>query len=271
MNPTSALALEDVQAQPDQRAVAIDHVGIDDLSYPITIADRDGHTQPTVARAALGIALPSHVRGTHMSRFVEALDVHRHSLSAATLPYLLADLTERLDADRAEVALRFPLFLERAAPISGLTSQMGYDGTLAGTIHGDRIEVRVGIRAAVTSLCPCSKEISDYGAHNQRGHVDLEVTATPDATDGGPWLVDLITVAEEAASAPLYPLLKRVDERHVTMQAYDTPAFVEDIVRNAAVALRSDPHVRGFSAAVTNHESIHNHSAVARVRWERPD
>jgi GTP cyclohydrolase I len=262
--------LSDVQAQVDERGLAIDLVGIEDLDYPVTVVDRRASHQ-TIARAVLGVALPASVRGTHMSRFVEALDEHREHISSAHLPAVLQDLLARLDAQSGEITLRFQMFIEREAPASGRVSLMGYDGLLAARAIDGSIESRIGVRVAVTSLCPCSKEISDYGAHNQRGHVEIEATRSEHRPIGEPlWLADLIDIAEAAASAPLYPVLKRADERHVTMQAYDNPVFVEDIVRNAALALRDDRRVARFRVKATNQESIHNHNATATIAWTRP-
>jgi GTP cyclohydrolase IB len=270
VNPLEVLALNDVQAQADTRGLPIDHVGIEDLDYPVTILDRRIRHQ-TVASVALGVALPATARGTHMSRFVETLDEHRQHLSGAHLPAVLADLLARLDADAGEITLRFPLFLEREAPASGRSSLMGYEGHLAVRAANGITESRAGVRVAVTSLCPCSKEISDYGAHNQRGHIEIDVLRRDQRAIGEPiWLADLIDVAEAAASAPLYPLLKRADERHVTMLAYDNPVFVEDIVRNAALALQDDSRVSEFRVKATNLESIHNHNATATITWTRP-
>jgi MptA/FolE2 family GTP cyclohydrolase len=163
--------------------------------------------------------------------------------------------------------LEFPYFLERSTPISGLRSVNDYEGRLVAEVNGPRSQLEVGVRVPVASLCPCSKEISDYGAHNQRGYVDLDVRCS---SEHPVWLQDLVEVAEGCGSAPIYTLLKRVDERHVTMEAYDNPAFVEDIARDAALALRGDGRVEAFTVRVANQESIHNHEAVARIRWERP-
>ena len=267
MNPVDAPALQDVQNLTDDRDIAIDAVGIASLRYPVLIADRDATAQRTVATAAMDVDLPAHVKGTHMSRFVETLDAHADQLSAANVLAVADTIRGRLTSGRARIALEFPYFLERPAPITGLRAISDYEGRLTAEVDGPRERLEVGVRVPVASLCPCSKEISDYGAHNQRGYVDLDVRCRPDRPV---WLQDLIEVAESCGSAPIYSLLKRVDERHVTMEAYDNPAFVEDIARDAAVALRADPRVEAFTVRVANQESIHNHEAVARVCWERP-
>lgn len=267
MNPLETAVLDDVQAQVDHRNVDIEAVGIADLRYPVSLTGRDGVARRTVATVAMDVDLPGHVRGTHMSRFVEVLHASADDLSPHNLPQLASKLRMRLGSDRARIVLDFPYFLERAAPVSGMTSLVDLEGRIAVSSGAETTTLEIAARVPVTSLCPCSKEISDYGAHNQRGRVELHVHCSAAEPI---WIEDLVEVAEQAASAPIYPLLKRVDERHVTMQAYDNPAFVEDIVRDAAVALRDDQRVLGFTVSAANQESIHNHSAVARVRWERP-
>lgn len=262
MNPLAAVPLEDVQGQLDARAVAIDEVGISDLRYPVRVAVRGGGVQPSVAMVSATVDLAADVRGTHMSRFVEALGERLKVIDPLACAALVEDLRERLHSTRAAVDLRFPYFIERSAPVSGLPGMVDAEARVAATA-GSSTEVRVGIRVPVTSLCPCSREISDYGAHNQRGYVEIDVTCQPGQQV---WFEDLIDIAEAAASAPIYSLLKRVDERHVTMTAYENPAFVEDIARDVVIALRQDPRVRDYVVRVTNQESIHNHNAVATIR-----
>jgi GTP cyclohydrolase I len=206
-----------------------------------------------------------------MSRFIEVLNLHRGEVTMRTLPDILRDLRHRLHADKAQVVVEFPYFLERGAPVSGARSLMEYECCFQAESEGDAEDFVLSVRVPVTSLCPCSKEISEYGAHNQRGYLTLEVR-TVRATgpgEGFVWIEELVEVAEQAASAPVYPLLKREDERHVTMQAYDNPVFVEDMVRNVAVQLRADPRVAWFRVHAVNHESIHNHGAFARIEWRR--
>jgi GTP cyclohydrolase I len=262
-----------VQNLPDGRRIAIDQVGVSELRYPIVVLDRERQTQQTVARIAMSVSLPHHFKGTHMSRFIEVLNQHRGEITVRTLPAMLAELRDRLHAESARVELTFPYFLERAAPASGARAFMDYDCTFVAQSDGKEEDFVLGVRVPVTSLCPCSKAISDYGAHNQRGYATIDVrTFRP---TGGPpafiWIEELIDLAERSASAPVFPLFKRADERHVTMQAYDNPVFVEDIVRNIAGQLREDPRVAWFRVHAVNHESIHNHSAFARIEWARPD
>lgn len=266
MNPVEAPLLGDVQGLPDDREVAIDAVGIGSLRYPVIVSDRDGQAQRTVASADMDVDLSAAVKGTHMSRFVEVLDGHAGEVGAGRMMAIASELRSRLGSRRARIALTFPYFLERAAPVSELRAMGDYEGHLLGETYTDSARLEVGVRVPVKSLCPCSKEISDYGAHSQRGYVDVRVRCRPDAPV---WLEDLIDLAEQCGSSPVYPLLKRVDERHVTMQAYENPAFVEDIAREAALRLREDARVESFSLRVANQESIHNHEAVARIVWER--
>ena len=263
--------MEDVQNRSDERQVPIDQVGICDLRYPITVLDRRHDRQQTVATFTLSVGLPHHFKGTHMSRFLEVLERHRGEVTARTVPAILSDLRRRLDAERAQVVVEFPYFLERTAPVSGAKSLMGYDCSFRAEADGGNEDFVLGVRVPVTSLCPCSKAISDYGAHNQRGYLSMEVR-TANRAGGEPefvWIEELVEVAERSASAPVYPLLKREDERHVTMQAYDNPVFVEDMVRNVAVRLKADPRVTWFRVHAVNHESIHNHGAFARIEWRR--
>jgi GTP cyclohydrolase I len=264
--------VEDVQSRGDERRVPIDRVGVCDLRYPITVLDRRRETQHTIARIAMSVSLPHHFKGTHMSRFLEVLERHSGELTLRTLPAVLRELRQRLQAESARVEVEFPYFLERTAPVSGARSVMGYDCSFLAEAGPGSEDFTLGVRVPVTSLCPCSKAISDYGAHNQRGSVHIRVRGVCSA-QGPPalvWIEELVDLAEGSASAPVYPLLKREDERHVTMQAYDNPAFVEDIVRNVAVSLREDPRVAWFCVRAVNHESIHDHDAFAQVEWRRP-
>ena len=267
MNPIAAVPLEDVQARPDARQVPIDEVGISDLRYPVRVTGRDGALQATVATASVTVDLPPDVRGTHMSRLVQALAEDLAVVNPHALGAFVGSVRQRLESSRARLKMKFPYFVERVAPVSGLAGLVDCDATLV-VEAGVGTALTIGIRVPITSLCPCSREISDYGAHNQRGHIELEVVCEPGAEL---WLEDLIEVAEAAASAPIYSLLKRVDERHVTMQAYENPAFVEDIVRDVVVALRSDERVREWFVRATNQESIHTHNAVATVRGRRSE
>ena len=262
--------LEDVQNHSDERQIPIDQVGVSGLRYPIFVLDRAHQRQETVATVSMSVGLPHHFKGTHMSRFVEVLNEHRGEVTMRTLPAVLHDLCKRLDAESARVELAFPYFIERAAPISGAAALMDYDCTfIAETKDGmDDFVLRVGV--PVTTVCPCSKTISDRGAHNQRGVVSVEVRgATHSGASEFIWIEELIELAEQSASAPVYSLLKRPDERHLTMHAYDHPVFVEDVVRNVAHHLQADERVAWFRVACVNQESIHNHNAFAKIEWSR--
>jgi GTP cyclohydrolase I len=258
--------MRDVQAETDARGIAIDQVGIRSLRYPILVSTLDGQ-QHSIATWELTVELSAEQRGTHMSRLVETLESRRQvPLDGPKMMTLLAELRDRLSTPKTEAICAFTMFLERHAPVTGMSAQHAIDCTFRGLSSVDEQCLALQVRVPVTTLCPCSKEISDYGAHNQRGYVDITAATRP-ASDLT--FYDLIAIAEQSASAPIYPLLKRVDERHVTMQAYDAPTFVEDVVRNAATALIKDQRVDGFKAEAENHESIHDHAAVARVTWER--
>lgn len=260
--------LADMQKTPDVRGVDIDQVGVCDLAYPITVLDRENQQQTAAATISMSVSLPHHFKGTHMSRFLEVLSRHQGEVTMRTVPSILAELRKRLDAESAHIQVAFTYFLQRTAPVSGLRAPMDYHCTFDAESSKAEEDFILRVRVPVSTLCPCSKVISDYGAHNQRGYVTISVRTHPNP-DGGfqlVWIEELIEIAEKSASAPIYPLLKRTDERYVTMQAYDNPVFVEDVVRNAAAALREDARIRWFEVRAVNHESIHNHSAFAVVR-----
>lgn len=265
--------MEDVQARRDEREVALDRVGVSGLRYPIVVLDRDHQKQHTVAVLKMSVNLPHEFKGTHMSRFIEVLNEHRGEITMRTVPTILRDLRRRLDAESAHIHLVFPYFLERRAPVSGASALMDYECSFDAAVNGGKDEFVFGVRVPVTSLCPCSKAISDYGAHNQRGYITIDVQTVRNVENNFAliWFEELIDIAEQSASAPVYPLLKRADERHVTMQAFDNPVFVEDMVRNVALVLRSDSRIAWFRIDALNQESIHNHSAFASVEWRRPE
>ena len=263
--------MDDIQGQSDDRGIPLDQAGVTDLRYPIIVLDRDRERQQTVARLTMSVNLPHHFKGTHMSRFIEVLNDHRGEVTMRTLPLILRELKSRLEAESARIEVSFPYFTERSAPVSGASALMDYECTFIGDANGNGEDFVLGVQVPVTSLCPCSKAISDYGAHNQRGVITMEVRCVRhDGELALIWIEELIEVAERSASAPVYPLLKRADERHVTMQAYDNPVFVEDMVRNVAAELRADNRVAWFRVHAVNHESIHNHGAFAGVEWSRP-
>lgn len=247
--------------------VPLAQVGVTDLRYPISVLDKSEGKQQTVARLTMSVNLPHHFKGTHMSRFLEVLNHHRGEFTVHTFPAILKELRERLQAETARIEATFPYFIERVAPASGARALLDYECSFLGDLSPEQQDFLLTVTVPVTSLCPCSKAISDYGAHNQRGHVKMAVKTV--SHENLVWIEELVEIAEQSASAPVYPLLKRVDERHVTMQAYDNPVFVEDIVRNVAVRLREDERVASFEVEAVNQESIHNHSAFARTSWVR--
>ena len=263
----ASVDIEDMQNSSDDREIDIDKVGVCDLKYPIMVMDQANEKQSTVAKISMSVDLPHHFKGTHMSRFIEILNLHRGEVTMRTIPVILHELREHLEAESAHIEVEFDYFMEKKAPQSGAAAMMDYQCWFKGNANGKSDDFVLGIRVPVTSLCPCSKAISDYGAHNQRGHITIEVRSNLD-DNGVPeiiWLEDLVDVAEKSASAPVYPLLKRPDERHVTMQAYDNPVFVEDMVRNVASKLKKDKRVSRFRVHAVNHESIHNHGAFAEI------
>ncbi len=263
--------LPDVQAGTEERGVALDDVGISGLRYPLTVECADGSRQQTICEAQLAVALDAQTRGTHMSRFVEALHEQHEAVSPARVLAMVRDLAVRLGAGEATIRLAFPLFVPRETPVTGREALLGIDCVLAARVREQDTEMRVGARLPITSLCPCSKEIADYSAHSQRGHVTIEALDSRWAAGAsGLWPEELLAVCDGAASAPIYPLLKRQDERHVTMLAYDRPAFVEDLAREVAMALQADERIAGFELEVVNQESIHDHQAFARLQWRRP-
>ncbi|MCE1245803.1 MAG: GTP cyclohydrolase FolE2 [Firmicutes bacterium] len=263
--------LEDVQNTPDFRQIPIDMVGVTDLRYPVYVLDRSQNRQQTVAVIAVSVNLPHDLKGTHMSRFVEILNDHRGEMTMNTLPAILREMKERYQAQSARMEMSFPYFMERTAPVSGLSALMDYECRFTGEMTENDDDFVMCVKVPISSLCPCSKAISDYGAHNQRGYVTMDVRTgkNEDGTYKFIWIEELIELAEKCGSSPVYPLLKRPDERHVTMQAYDNPVFVEDIVRNVAGMLMSDDRVSWFKVHAVNFESIHNHSAFAQLEWRR--
>jgi GTP cyclohydrolase I len=257
----------DVQNQQDHRRIAINKVGVRDIRFPIAVLDRENREQQTIATISMSVDLAHSFKGTHMSRFIEVLNAHAGVFTMHTLPSLLDELRSKLHAQTAHIELTFPYFVRRHAPVTGASALMDYECRFEGARRGGERDFVVTVTVPVTSLCPCSKAISDYGAHNQRGKITISIR-THEGDDRAPrlvWIEELIAIAESAASAPVYPLIKRADERHLTMQAYDRPAFVEDMVRDVVVQLQRDDRVRWFSVTAVNDESIHNHSAFAYI------
>ena len=261
---TSALrdSLPDHANDLDSRGLAIDRVGISDLDYPIVVLDKRHEQQHTVAKVTASVTLPSDRRGTHMSRFVEVLNSVRGEITVRNLPKILRQVQDRLEADRVQVHLDFPYFISKLAPVSRAESLMKYDCGFHASAQGSEVDFILRVDVPVTTLCPCSKAISKYGAHNQRGIVSVALR-----TEGFAWIEDVVQLVESCASAPLYALLKREDEKAVTEQAYENPRFVEDLLREVSGRLRDEMDATWLHVAVENAESIHAHSAFAELTW----
>ncbi len=251
--------MRDVQNSPDPRNTPIDKVGIKGIRYPIVVLDKKNKKQATVADVSMYVNLPHHYRGTHMSRFVEVLNRFKGEISYKTLGVILQSIKERLNAEESHIEFSFPYFMKKKAPVSGQESIMSYQCLIAGS-YGTHLNITTKVSVPVHTLCPCSKEISDYSAHNQRGYVTITIGMTKFI-----WIEDIIAIAEESASSPLYSLLKREDEKYVTEHAYDNPRFVEDVVREVSIRLNKLNGLRFFAVEAENMESIHNHSAYAYV------
>jgi len=252
--------IEDVQNIADKRHIAIDKVGIKDIQHPIKISDRTSGEQHTIANFNMYVNLPHQFKGTHMSRFVEILNQHEREITVQSFRDMLPEMTERLQAESGYIEMEFPYFVNKEAPISKVKSLMDYQVSFLGEITGSDTDVMVKVVVPVTSLCPCSKNISDYGAHNQRSHVTVTVRA-----DSFIWIEDIIDMVEDEASCEIFGLLKRPDEKFVTEKAYDNPKFVEDIVRDIAARLNDDTRINAYTVESENFESIHNHSAYALI------
>ena len=262
----SSKNIADVQASPDTRQIAIDKVGIKDIRHPVRILDRTGNEQHTVATFNMYVELPQHFKGTHMSRFVDILNSHEREISLTSFKDMLREMSGRLEAGTGYIEMSFPFFITKTAPASSVKSLMDYDVTLIGQIKDGKLCTQTRVVVAATSLCPCSKKISDYGAHNQRSHITITAKATNNASL---WIEDLIDVAESEASSELYSLLKRTDEKIITERAYDNPKFVEDLVRDVAARLNEMNIVAAYTVEAENFESIHNHSAYALVSRDK--
>ncbi len=253
----------DIQNRPDYRRVAINKVGVKKIRYPITVLDKKHKVQHTVGTVNMFVNLPHHFKGTHMSRFIEILNEYRGTINIKAISTILDKMKEKLNAEAAYLEVEFPYFIEKSAPVSKAKSLMGYSCQLLASLINGRHSLIVGVTIPVTTLCPCSKEISRRGAHNQRSLVSLRVTFRKFF-----WIEDLIRMVEKEASAPVYSLLKRSDEKFVTEKAYQNPMFVEDVVRNVALRLAAHPNITWFSVESENLESIHNHNAYACVEME---
>ena len=264
MNTRDANTIPDVQATADIRHLAIDQVGIKSIRHPIKVKERAGGVQHTIATFNMYVGLPHHFKGTHMSRFVEILNSHERELSVESFQVMLREMVTRLEAVSGCINMNFPYFVNKAAPVSGVRSMLDYDVTFVGEIENGKPSFSMKVLTPVTSLCPCSKKISERGAHNQRSHVT--VTAR---TRGFVWIEEIIDIVEREASCELYGLLKRPDEKFVTERAYDNPKFVEDMVRDIAAILNKDPRIEAYTVESENFESIHNHSAYALIRRDK--
>ena len=265
MNQRDAkLRIPDVQSSADTRRLAIDRVGIKSIRHPVKIRERAGGLQHTVAHFNMYVGLPHHFKGTHMSRFVEILNAHEREISPVTFRLMLREMVKKLEAANGHVEMTFPYFVTKKAPVSGVKSLMDYEVTFIGEILGGRESFTLKVVVPVTSLCPCSKKISERGAHNQRSHVTIAARINAFV-----WIEELIDQVEGQASSELWGLLKRPDEKYVTEHAYDNPKFVEDMVRDIAASLAKDPRIVSWVVESENFESIHNHSAYALIEHDK--
>ena len=264
MNQCETLPIADVQATPDTRQIAIDQVGIKSVRHPVRVADKSDGVQHTIANFNMYVYLPQHFKGTHMSRFLEILNGYEREISVESFEDMLRQMVVKLEAESGHVEMSFPYFINKTAPVSGVQSLMDYEVTFTGEINKGAYRQTMKVVVPVTSLCPCSKKISDYGAHNQRSHVTITAR-----TNSFVWIEEVVRMAEEQASCELYGLLKRPDEKYVTERAYDNPKFVEDMVRDVAAVLNADPRIDAYVVESENFESIHNHSAYALIERDK--
>ena len=256
--------IPDVQGSADTRKLAINKVGIKDIRHPVIVKDRSDGKQHTIATFSMFVFLPHQFKGTHMSRFVSILNDHEKEISYTSFNDMLREMAELLEAESGYIEMKFPYFVNKKAPVSGVESLLDYEVSLVGEINAGVTSTRIKVQIPVTSLCPCSKSISNYGAHNQRSHVTLDAR-----TSGFIWIEELIDIVEKQASCELYGLLKRPDEKYVTERAYDNPKFVEDMVRDIAGELNKDDRIRQYVLESENFESIHNHSAYALIEFDK--
>ncbi|MBI3903072.1 MAG: GTP cyclohydrolase I FolE2 [Nitrosomonadales bacterium] len=260
MNSHATKPIADVQNQADARHLAIDKVGIKGIRHPVIVKDKSSGVQHTIASFNMYVYLPHDFKGTHMSRFVEILNNHGRDISVESFESILREVVHKLEAKSGHIEMSFPYFVTKTAPVSGVQSLLDYDVTFVGEIDNGRYRFTMKVQVPVTSLCPCSKKISERGAHNQRSHVTITVR-----TNKSVWIEEVVRYAEEQASSELYGLLKRPDEKFVTEHAYDNPKFVEDMVRDVATALNKDERIDAYVVESENFESIHNHSAYALI------
>lgn len=256
--------MPDLQQSRDHRKIPISKVGVKNISYPIVVQDKQRTLQHTVATVDMYVDLPHQLKGTHMSRFVEILNRHREQIALDRLEDILQEMRRKLGAETAHLRVEFPYFIDKVAPVSRARSLMEYTCEFDACLSSDQLDFVLGVKVPVTSLCPCSKELSQFGAHNQRSIMTVKVRYRDFL-----WIEDLVELIEQCGSSPLYALLKRADEKHVTEQAYQNPRFVEDMVREAHLRLAALEQITWFSVEAENFESIHNHSAYAAVELDR--
>lgn len=254
---------KDIQSQLDSRNEKIDKVGVRNLKYPMVVQDRANKLQQTIAEIDFFVELPHDNRGTHMSRFIEVLNKYHEQDLMEKLPEVLTTIKKRLSADRAYINLKFPYFMRKKAPVSGIESLLNYEAIMIASLD-EKFELTIGVEVPITTVCPCSKEMSDYGAHNQRSIVKVLLKYEKFI-----WLEEIIEYVEKVASCEVYPLLKRVDEKYVTEKGYDNPKFVEDIVRDLSLLLKKDERITACEISSENFESIHNHNAYACLKWQK--
>jgi GTP cyclohydrolase I len=264
MNSRDPQSIPDVQNSADTRRLAIDKVGIKAIRHPVRIQERTGGVQHTIATFNMYVGLPQHFKGTHMSRFVQILNAHEREITVESFKLMLKEMVDKLEAEEGHVEMSFPYFVDKAAPVSGVRSLLDYEVTFIGEIKAGAPVFSMKVVVPVTSLCPCSKQISDYGAHNQRSHVTINATSKSFV-----WIEEIIDIVEKQASCELYGLLKRPDEKFVTERAYDNPKFVEDMVRDVAAVLNADDRIDAYVVESENFESIHNHSAYALIERDK--
>ena len=264
MNQCENLPIADVQATPDTRQIAINQVGIKSVRHPVRVADKSAGVQHTIANFNMYVYLPQHFKGTHMSRFLEILNGYEREISVESFEDMLRQMVIKLEAESGHVEMTFPYFINKTAPVSGVQSLMDYEVTFTGEIDKGTYRQTMKVVVPVTSLCPCSKKISDYGAHNQRSHVTITAR-----TNSFVWIEEVVRMAEEQASCEVYGLLKRPDEKYVTERAYDNPKFVEDMVRDVAAVLNAEKRIDAYVVESENFESIHNHSAYALIERDK--
>lgn len=252
--------MPDIQASTDYRKIVIQHVGVKSVRHPLSISTPAG-PQPSIGTYDLDVLLPADKKGTHMSRFIALLEEEKTPLTLATFHTLLEKMVNKLEAEAGRIVVTFPYFIKKTAPVSGVQSLLDYQITFRGEYKDQKSQVWIKVQVPVTSLCPCSKEISQYGAHNQRSYITIDAELSSEIS-----IEELVRIAEDEASCELWGLLKRPDEKYVTERAYENPKFVEDLVRSVALRLNSDTRIQNYVVEAENFESIHNHSAYAMIR-----